>query len=597
MTRAGGYGHPEESSLIPSGHFEYSNRPHRDRFWGALFVVCLGLTIAGGVYGIIHRNPNFSQLVDHDYLQNPAHCPYHQHGRRLSELDSSSDFDAAQFLRQSVWWLFAVVAASFGLGFAFLLLLKHQPHAMVYTTIGVQVALPLLAGLAALLGGQTTPGLVMLFVGALAAITFYLWREQIELCARLLKVSADGLNDNPGLFAFVLLLNVVLALALLPLVAMLGAAYMNGSVQPNSARQGHSQCIDSEGHSVTCCVWQPDNWAVAYLSLGPFTMLWTIMLAAEVRIYVIAGVIAQWYFKPQGAGGAARGATMRSVKHALGPSFGSLSLGSLVLTLVQMARQALEKAKERRAESGGESLLVTCAGLLLQCVYALIEFITKFATVRMAITGEAFFAAGRSATSLLARNFLKTYGVWWFPPMVLNLGSFALSVVGAAAIYGLSYLTFSRHTNAVLEAGIVGGLSFLLSLVVLLFFSGVLLNVIDAVYMCYAMDKDTQAVTRVEVHQVFAQVPVGAIVEQPGGEIHYGAPTQHQGGYPQPGQNYTYPQQQPYAAPGFAPPGQYAAAHPGQPGAPPLPYGQPSAYGQQQPAFTGPHGRDAFSNV
>lgn len=33
---------------------------------------------------------------------------------------------------------------------------------------------------------------------------------------------------------------------------------------------------------------------------------------------------------------------MRSVRHALGPSFGSLALGSAILTAVQIARQAME---------------------------------------------------------------------------------------------------------------------------------------------------------------------------------------------------------------------------------------------------------------
>jgi len=34
---------------------------------------------------------------------------------------------------------------------------------------------------------------------------------------------------------------------------------------------------------------------------------------------------------------------MRSVRHALGPSFGTLSFGAAVLTLVQLARNAMEQ--------------------------------------------------------------------------------------------------------------------------------------------------------------------------------------------------------------------------------------------------------------
>lgn len=52
-------------------------------------------------------------------------------------------------------------------------------------------------------------------------------------------------------------------------------------------------------------------------------------------------------------------------------------------------------------------MLISLASCLLECVYSLIDYLTKFATVRMAITGEAFLEAARRATDLLARNFLK----------------------------------------------------------------------------------------------------------------------------------------------------------------------------------------------
>lgn len=63
-------------------------------------------------------------------------------------------------------------------------------------------------------------------------------------------------------------------------------------------------------------------------------------------------------------------------------------------------------AKQQAQQEGG-SLLVSLASCLMECVYSLIDYLTKFATVRMAITGEAFLEAARRATDLLARNFLK----------------------------------------------------------------------------------------------------------------------------------------------------------------------------------------------
>ena len=45
-----------------------------------------------------------------------------------------------------------------------------------------------------------------------------------------------------------------------------------------------------------------------------------------------------------------------------------------------------------------------------------------------------------------------------------------------------------------------------MSMVVLSFFARVLLDIVDAVFFCYAIDKDSHTVTREDVHEVFSQV-------------------------------------------------------------------------------------------
>ena len=63
--------------------------------------------------------------------------------------------------------------------------------------------------------------------------TFICRRDFIPLCARLLSVAAQGLNENQGLIAFAILANVVLAFLLVPLVGISGLAVSNGQLVPN----------------------------------------------------------------------------------------------------------------------------------------------------------------------------------------------------------------------------------------------------------------------------------------------------------------------------------------------------------------------------
>ncbi|DBA76839.1 TPA: hypothetical protein ACH3X2_008854 [Trebouxia sp. C0005] len=515
---------PGEEPLASSGHYEYHNRPRHDSFWGGLYATALAVTVFGGLYGSVHRNRKFALLSGTEVRSDPSSCPVGHNLFSAQLQEQPGDFSISEFMSKAATWLLVSAVLSLALGLMFLYVFKWHSRIMTRITIQIQVLLPAIMGIAAICAGQVGGGLILILLALLAALVFWMWRGEIELCARLLGIAAAGLNENPGLLGFVVLAKFALLSVMLPLLAFSGLAYTNGDLVPNSQRASlsSSTCQDAEGTPVDCCVWQVDSWVGPYMTLSNVTLLWSIFLVFEVRVFTIAGTVAQWYFSPPGVA-ANQGTTMRSVRHALGASFGSLSLGSLVLTVVQLLRNAMENAKQQAQQEGG-SLLVSLASCLMECVYSLIDYLTKFATVRMAITGEAFLEAARRATDLLARNFLKAYGVWWFPPMVLNCAAVLLSLAWGLLIFTLSWLRWQPSANGTMEAAILGVLCFVMALVVLAFFSSVLLNIVDAVFMCYALDLDTQSVTKSEVHEVFSQVPVGVAVEQPGGDYAYGAP-------------------------------------------------------------------------
>ena len=88
------------------------------------------------------------------------------------------------------------------------------------------------------------------------------------------------------------------------------------------------------------------------------------------------------------------------------------------------------------------------------------------------------------------------------------------------------------------------------------------LDGVNAIYVCFAFDRDRKIVTHPEIHQVYEGIPTlkGALIEQPDGGVAYGAPSaQHS-------------HQQPV----------YSAAPP------PYDQQQPPAYGQQPPAYGQP---------
>lgn len=68
-----------------------------------------------------------------------------------------------------------------------------------------------------------------------------------------------------------------------------------------------------------------------------------------------------------------------------------------------MAENVCPRARSNPNNSDAAAIFWSLVSFFLECVYTLIEYLTKFATVMAAITGEAFLDAGRRSTDLLAR--------------------------------------------------------------------------------------------------------------------------------------------------------------------------------------------------
>lgn len=72
-------------------------------------------------------------------------------------------------------------------------------------------------------------------------------RNEIELCARLLGVSAHALEANPGLIALVVVTKIALTLAILPIFAFQFLAYTNGHIVRNGTHCCFTQHMMHDG--------------------------------------------------------------------------------------------------------------------------------------------------------------------------------------------------------------------------------------------------------------------------------------------------------------------------------------------------------------
>ncbi|GIL67054.1 hypothetical protein Vafri_20488 [Volvox africanus] len=69
---------------------------------------------------------------------------------------------------------------------------------------------------------------------------------------------------------------------------------------PNPLRGGNTDCMTPAGQQVMCCSLAPSAALPAYLPAVTITLVWTLLLLFELKVYVVSGVVAQWYFSPAG---------------------------------------------------------------------------------------------------------------------------------------------------------------------------------------------------------------------------------------------------------------------------------------------------------
>ena len=542
---------------ISSVAMDATERPARDVGFKRAFVTCVVVTLAGGGLAFTGVSADAGRLNEDETLKAYASCHAEDGSatRRRSLLasgDVPDDAEVGASLSDARPYVIAAVLGAVALGTCALALFRRHPRATTWGMIYVKIAS--LATLSVMLFSQGSILGGVLF--ALFAGFFAYWmratRDRVELVAKLLGAASTALRDNPHLITTSVFASIGVALAAVAFLSCVYAAFMNGSIAPaNFTRHDAGACYGGVDGTerVACCVWETDGWVPAYVFFALMVALWTAMLAAEMRTFIIGGSISRWYFAPAGTTRFV-GTTREFVSHALGPSFGSLAFGGLVLTGVTILRNMNERL--RRESRGAAAVLACVFTALMDCLAEVIEQVTKFATIQCAITGDAFCDAGREVTRLLKDNFLPAVRVWWLPEMILNTAALIVALF-YAFIVGTTVAVAKRDEGEAGEsvATLVAIIAGVATLFVLGFLFSVLLTCVDACFLCYARDKDENVISKPDLVAIYDEVtektrepdvaamasaapawptatprttPPGVVFQQPNAPMMYGRP-------------------------------------------------------------------------
>lgn len=92
-----------------------------------------------------------------------------------------------------------------------------------------------------------------------------------------------------------------------------------------------------------------------------------------------------------------KGATRGAFKRAMTYSFGSISLGSLLVAIIQFMRQICSAAQRGAANEGNlvGSILFCILGCLIGILEWAVEFLNRYAFSYIALYGKSYIAAAK----------------------------------------------------------------------------------------------------------------------------------------------------------------------------------------------------------
>lgn len=491
--------------------YNYGPRPFKDLPFLILFLLFSISTFAFGIFSIAHKNSNFSSLSSFSYDPTSSSCVKTSisFDGSFPNFNGLLNFNSSNgsFVRGLIWVLVITFILSLPIIWGVLLLLKHYTKQLVYVSLPFFVVIPIGVNVywfvACTISSSCSDALplayrilVLLFVFLVIGVVgwiFVLNWHRIELTINIIGVASDALSRNMGLFGVVPGLKLGLLAYYVPIVVFLVFARYNGKIVPR----------ESKGEYY--CSWKQDSWVGAYYALAILTMLWSATVMLETKAYVVSGTIAQWYFSKDDA--TPKRKIRSSLRNAFGPSAGTICFSGLIVCVVRMVRAAVDSARQEDA-SGIVNVVLQCC---VKVFMAAVDFLNKFTINFAAITGEAYCTSARMTYELLKRNLLSAVFVETISTRLLAGIVFVLSAIYAVVVCAI----LNGVTNLGVNSYYLSLLAWLLLMVMLGFFVHLLDDVIDTIYVCYAIDRDRAEVNKPEVHNVYVQLPISRSIRTP----------------------------------------------------------------------------------
>jgi hypothetical protein len=272
------------------------------------------------------------------------------------------------------------------LGYAYVWLARVFTKAFIWITGILNICFALGTAIFYLYKHYWSAGIVFLIFGLFMAFCFYTWISRIPFSVLMLQTAID-VSKNYGHVYLVSFIGGMLATAMgawfsITLVAIY-VKYQPATDNPSCSDGGCSKAK-----------------VIGLIAFVTFCMYWFSEWLKNTIHTIISGVYGSWYFCPHNF---PKDATRGATKRALTYSFGSISLGSLLVAIVQFIRQIVQVARNQEAQQGDiiGYVIFCCLGCVLSLLEWAIQFLNRYAFCHIALYGKTYFAAAKDTWKMI----------------------------------------------------------------------------------------------------------------------------------------------------------------------------------------------------
>ncbi|KAL9088174.1 MAG: hypothetical protein Q9165_006301 [Trypethelium subeluteriae] len=320
------------------------------------------------------------------------------------------------------------VGSALILSYAYILLARFFTKQIIWITGFLNVVWGLALAIYMLSRRYWSGGIVMLIFSLFFVFAFFSWRRRIPFSVLMLQTAIDVSRTYGHVYLVSLLGGLAAAAFGIWYTITLVAIYVR--FEPGANPACHT---GAAGGCSTATV-------IGLIVFITFTAYWITEFLKNYIHTIISGVYGSWFFRPTALpSGPTRGALRRASTY----SFGSISLGSLLVAIINFLRQLCSVAQQSERQSGDivGAIFFCILGCFLSTLDWFIQFINRYAFSYIALYGKAYIPAAKDTWRMIRDRGIDALVNECLIGPVFGMGSFFVAFF--CGLLSFLYVTFT----------------------------------------------------------------------------------------------------------------------------------------------------------